>query len=261
VPSRLKFAIKVDDYLPDLDGEPAVEPVFGLSGFWIMEEQSTEAEMLGYEILTPSSMICTHVQQAIVKSLPMMVDLDDIEKMVNRLQTVKPKLVEAALSQSGSLTTLLRVVRELLREKVPVTQLSVILETMAEMSEVTLTFSDLLMHIRKRLAPWILDSIVPDSKEVQVITFSDQLQDEMYKALRPDGSVGLDPKRINELDAEIKGAAKNLDDFDYPAILLVNPMLRRAIFDLFGEQTEGLYVLDFFSFPKTTKINRATTIG
>ncbi|WP_210498423.1 flagellar biosynthesis protein FlhA [Vibrio crassostreae] len=261
VAAKLLLALPTEDDLPDLDGKPAKEPVYGLDGFWIMSEQQSEAEAVGYEVLTPASVICAHIQQCIIRNLPLMVDLDDIQKMVDKIQTVKPKLVEAALSGGGQLTTLLKLVRELLRERVSVTQLTTILETMAEMAEVTLTFSDLLMHVRKKLTPWIISSIAPDPKAIKVITFTEPLQEELNKAIRPDGSIFLDPRRHQEIEKDLRKAVDNLNGFDYPSMLMVNPVLRRGVFDLFGEQIEELHVLDFLGIPKGTSVDIAITIG
>ncbi|CAH7368937.1 Flagellar biosynthesis protein FlhA [Vibrio chagasii] len=244
-------------------GDYAKEPVYGLGGYWVMESDRGLVDELGYTTIEPAEMITAHCQEIILKNLEHMIDTDDLQILVDKVARDKPKLVEIALPSTEHFIRLLNVVKELLRERVAITQLPVILETMASLSNVNGTTPLFVSHVRKHLAPWILAGIedLDDLSNVQIITFSDSLTAMLESGLQPEGNIILSREVHLDVAAKLNKAVENLNEHDYPAILITSPTLRKGIFDLFGTQIHKLNVLDWLGLPSESNFSVAITIG
>ncbi|MDK9793919.1 flagellar biosynthesis protein FlhA [Vibrio sp. D431a] len=244
-------------------GSFAIEPVYGYGGYWIMNDDRTMAEEQGYTIIEPSVMITAHIQEVILKNLHLMIDIDDLQTIVDKVAVFKPKLVEVAVPDSMRLTQLLNITKGLLQERISISQISVIMETMNELAGVAIPFPVLLKHVRNRLAPWILSGIqgLKPSEPVKVIIFSDGLNELLRAGLQEDGTILLNQNTLRDITERLRNAEKQLNDFSYPAILLTDDNLRRGVYDLFGTQIPRLHILDSDGITKDCNVELGLTIG
>lgn len=248
---------------PPLEGAmPFTDPICNEPAFLIVEEDQSKAEDLGYEVLTAASVVSTHVEMCVTQNLDKMIDLDGVQQLIDRTSAMKPKLIETAMSGSNSPTVLLRVLRTLLKEQIPVTKISTILEVMAQNSDGVTLFEGLMSQIRKELTPWILSNLVDDPHNINVIVFSQELNEQLASSLHAnDNTLILKPELVEQIRSELKKQVSLMSDFDYPAMLLTNPVLRTPLINLFGEVIKDLHYFDVLAIPRTTNITIASTIG
>ncbi len=260
--ARLLLAIPSSPECPPLeDSKPFKEPIYGTDSFLIMEDHQSKAEDLGYEVLTPASVISTHVEMCITDNLDKMIDIDGVQKLIDKTAVTKPKLVEFAMRESNTPSKVLKVLRSLLRERIPVTKFSTILEVMAQNNDSAIPFAGLMANVRKELTPWIISNLVDDPKDLKVIMLSQELTETIANSIANDNTLQLKPEVVNSVTAGLKKNVELMDDFGYPAILLISPQLRDPVYETFGEVVRDLHYIDFWALPKNINLTVASTIG
>ena len=262
--ANLLMAIGDPDCRP-LDGIPAKDPALGLDGYWIMESQVAEAEELGYEVIEPTQIISTHMTLILMRHLEALIDMDDLQKLINRLEESKPKLVSAAIKDDQALVTLLRVIKTLLHERVPVCQLSMILESVAEMQGyANVSFDGLMFEVRKKLMPWIIDGILEDAVDkdsLKVIMFAPELEKQIVNGKQPNGQMIIDPAKIESMHKHVKEASAVLSDMQYPTVILVSSVIRKEVYDLLAPACNDVHVLSVQELGATHSIEIVSQIA
>lgn len=259
--SKLNMAISPDPLIPPLSGEKGVEPVFGINGYWIINEDVKEAEELGYTVIEPANMIATHIEQCLTNNLEKMIDVDDAQIMIDKIAEKKPKLIESSIKNNNSLLTYLEVCRSLLEERAPINQSSIILETMAMYSETNISHSSLLSMVRLKLGPWIIKNIIGDKNKVKVITFDESLENLMNSSMQQDGSIFLPSEKLKKIIDSLNKNCKIISDYNCSPILMVNPLLRYGVYKLFSGHIPELYVIDFLEIPKDMNVEIISQIS
>jgi len=141
----------VTEAIEAMGGEATVEPAFKMPAYWIDVEQSAQAEAGGYVVVNPGVVLGTHIEQVVIDNLPDLFGLTDAKQLLTELEAREPSLVEE-FGQTMSLRELLRILRSLIRERIPIVDLSAILDTLAEHSESATTHEERSEVVRTRLA-------------------------------------------------------------------------------------------------------------
>ena len=232
--SSLVMAIHDGDLKP-LDGIKAKDPALGFHGYWIMKDMINEAESIGYEVLEPSQIISTHISITIQKHLSSLIDIDSVQKLVQQLEIRKPTLVSSAIKGDQSLVTLLSIIKSLLHERVPVIQLPIILEAMAELQTFSgITAAGMLSEVRKKMMPWIIDNIlfeVENKEHLKIVTINTALQSTLLNGRIPDGSIYFDPQNLKSIQDNLTKVNEVFTDMEYPLVLIVDSALRQPLYD------------------------------
>ncbi len=137
---------------PPLEGIRTTDPAYGLPATWISPERRAEAEVSGYSVVEPATVLATHLLETIRRQAAELLSRQDVRELLDGLKETHPALVEDAIPQRLTLGTLHRVLQRLLREGVPVRDLPTILETLSDASEGTKDPEVLTEHVRKTLA-------------------------------------------------------------------------------------------------------------
>ncbi len=137
---------------PPLEGIRTTDPAYGLPATWISPERRAEAEVSGYSVVEPATVLATHLLETIRRQAAELLSRQDVRELLDGLKESHPALVEDAIPQRLTLGTLHRVLQRLLREGVPVRDLPTILETLSDASEGTKDPEVLTEHVRKTLA-------------------------------------------------------------------------------------------------------------
>ncbi len=244
--SNLLLAIS-DNGLEPIDGIAAKDPAFGFDGFWITTDMEPEATSKGYEVLEPNQIISTHISLTIQNHLDSMVDTDALERMIQQLERRKPKLVSSAIKGDQSLVTLLSVMKSLLHERVPVTQLPIILEAMAELHNFNgITTAGYLSEVRKKLMPWIIENILKDTDDkgsLKVVTITQDTQTKILQMRAPTGELFIQPDLLKNIIDNLNKAENYMSEMNYPLVLIVDGNLRQGLYDLLKGHFSDVHVL------------------
>ena len=257
-----KLAIAGDDTNIKLDGIEVKDPSFGMDATWILPSQQTEAEERGYVVVAPESVLATHLSQIFYKHSGKLIGQDDVQTLLDNLSQTAPSLVESLVPKLVPLHNLTGVLRELLSERVPISDLRIILESLAGLVGKNLSVIDTAEAIRPSLAGLLIQQVAPLNKALPVITFNSELEHMLIKMAKQNGEEGLvlDNELATKLISNISDLNQKLVSEGNPAVLVVSPNIRRQISGIIRQHVEDLIVLSFTELPDNRKINVVATI-
>ena len=159
----------------EIEGIPTTEPAFGLPALWITENQRDRAEMLGYTVVDPPSIISTHMTEIIKRHAHELLSRQDVQTLLDSVKSNYPAIVEDLVPKQLSLGEVQKVLCNLLREGVSIRDLVTILEALSDYASVTRDTDMLTEYVRQALGRAITKSfITPDNSDV--ITLDPQLE-------------------------------------------------------------------------------------
>ena len=257
-----KLAIPGDDTNIKLNGIEVKDPSFGMDATWILPSQQNEAEDRGYVVVAPESVLATHLSQIFYKHSGKLIGQDDVQTLLDNLSQTAPSLVESLVPKLVPLHNLTGVLRELLSERVPISDLRIILESLAGLVGKNLSIIETAEAIRPSLAGLLIQQVAPLNKALPVITFNSELEHMLIKMSKQNGEEGLvlDSELATKLISNISDLNQKLVSEGNSAVLVVSPSIRRQISGIIRQHVEDLIVLSFTELPDNRKINVVATI-
>ena len=257
-----KLAIPGDDTNIKLDGIEVKDPSFGMDATWILPSQQNEAEEKGYVVVAPESVLATHLSQIFYKHSGKLIGQDDVQTLLDNLSQTAPSLVESLIPKLVPLHNLTGVLRELLSERVPISDLRIILESLAGLVGKNLSVIETAEAIRPNLAGLLIQQVAPLNQALPVITFNSELEHMLIKMAKQNGEEGLvlDNELATKLISNISDLNQKLVSEGNTAVLVVSPNIRRQISGIIRQHVEDLIVLSFTELPDNRKVNVVATI-
>ncbi len=257
-----KLAIPGDDTNIKLDGIEVKDPSFGMDATWILPSQQNEAEEKGYVVVAPESVLATHLSQMFYKHSGKLIGQDDVQTLLDNLSQTAPSLVESLVPKLVPLHNLTGVLRELLSERVPISDLRIILESLAGLVGKNLSVIETAEAIRPNLSGLLIQQVAPLNKALPVITFNSELEHMLIKMAKQNGEEGLvlDNELATKLISNISDLNQKLVSEGNTAVLVVSPNIRRQISGIIRQHIEDLIVLSFTELPDNRKVNVVATI-
>jgi flagellar biosynthesis protein FlhA len=189
--SDRKLAIPGDDARVRIEGIDVKDPSFGMDAIWIPAQNEAEAESNGYVVVNPESVLATHLSQLLHKYAGQLIGQDDVQSLLDNLAESAPSLVESVVPKLVPLHILTSVLRILLEERVPISDLRGILETMPSLVARNLSPIDTAEALRPGLAPLLIQQIAPLNQSLPVMTLDSDLEHMLITMVRQSGDDGL----------------------------------------------------------------------
>jgi len=258
-----ELAINPGQVFGDIPGTPTKDPTFGLDAVWILPSDRDQAQALGYTVVDASTVVATHISQIIQNYAADLLGHDETQKLLDKLKEQSPKLVEELIPDRLSLATVVKVLQNLLQEKVSIRDLRTILETLTEYALVTQVPSDLTMYVRGALARSIIQDIAGAEGELKVITLEPSLEQLLLQATQgaPDGQLAIEPGLAEQLHGTLKEEAQKIEMEGQSAILLVAPQIRAQLARLFRYSLPNLHILAYSEVPENRQISVVANVG
>jgi len=223
----------VTDQIP---GDPTIEPAFGLDALWIDKGRKEEAIMNGYTVVDPSTVISTHMSEIVKKYAEEFLTRQEIQTLIEKVKAEYPVIVEETLRVS-SIGLIQRVLKALLHEKIPLTDMLTILEAVADVAEVTKSIDVIVEQVRARLARTISNLYRDDEGKIKLVTFETSIEQKLLnKVVDQEGyrQLNLNVNEINQLVQTVSEETANLIQMGIiPVILIVDPLIRRPLAEIF----------------------------
>ncbi len=257
------LAIPGDETTVKIQGHEVKDPSFGMDATWIKNPQQSEAEGLGYVVIAPESVLATHLSQILNKYAGQLIGQDDVQSLLNNLSNNAPSLVESVIPKLVPLHSLTGILRELLNERVPISDLRSILETLAGIAGRNLSVSETAEALRPTLAGLLIQQIAPLNQPLPVITLDTELEQMLIKMARQSGEEGLvlDSQLAQNLLNKISDTNQKLSTEGKTAALVVSPAIRRQFSSIVRQHVEDMVVLAFTELPDNRKINVVASIS
>ncbi len=208
----------------DVPGIACVEPTFGLPALWIEEVQRELAQTLGYTVVDPSSVIATHLNHLISIHTDELFGRQEAQQLLDQLTKQSPKLVEDLIPGVITLTTLHKVLQNLLAERISIRDMRTIIDTLAEFATSNSDADELTARVRARLARAITHQWFPADQDIQVIGLDLSLEQLLMQATQSGSAI--EPGIAENLMKQTELALQHQEGIGAPPVMLVNPMLR-----------------------------------
>jgi len=240
----------------EIDGIPTTEPAFGLPALWITENQRDRAEMLGYTVVDPPSIISTHMTEVIKKHAHELLSRQDVQTLLDSVKGNYPAIVEELVPKQLSLGEVQKVLCNLLREGVSIRDLVTILETLSDYAPVTRDTDMLTEYVRQALGRAISKSfITPDNSDV--ITLDPQLEQLILDSVqKTEGGAYLtiEPSVTNVIMQNLLKLVEKVAQLGKQPIVLASPMVRLYFKRLTEQYIPGLVVLSYNELDPSAKV-------
>lgn len=262
---NMLMAINPGHVVNPIAGTAAVDPAFGLPAVWIEERQRDAAQMAGYTVVDPSTVVATHLSHLMQLHAAKLLGRIETQQLVEHVTKLAPKLIEDVVPKMIGISTLQKVLQLLLEEGVHIRDMRSIIETIAEQAalvpQVVNDPAELSRRIRIGLAPAIVQQIYGPVKELDVIAIEPDLERLLTQALTSANGPMLDPGVADHLTREAAEASNRQENMGQPACLLVPDAIRPSVARLLKRAAPRLKVLGHSEIPETHSIRIGTLIG
>jgi flagellar biosynthesis protein FlhA len=258
----LELAINPGQVSGKVNGIDCRDPAFGLPATWIEASLRDHAQSLGYTVVDPATVIATHLSQIIQKHAHELFSYEDTRRLLDRLATVAPKLVEDLTPALLPLGTIHRVLQNLLREMVPIRDIRSIAHALIEAAAVRQDSDALTAAVRVAMGRVIVQRINDSAAEVRAITLEPALEHLLLQSIRGDADSDVaEPGLMSTLTELVKNSARRQESEGFAPVFVVTPRLRGWIGRLVRQSAPGAHVLSFGEIPDDQQINIVDVIG
>ncbi len=236
----------------NMEGKSTIEPAFGLPAVWIDKSQKDKAEMLGYTIVDPTTVIVTHLSEILKTSGYELLGRQEVKKLVDMMGENYSAVVEELIPDILSLGEVQKVLQNLLRERVPIKDLLTILETLADYGSGVKDTEVLTEYVRNKMGRTIVSEYVRGDNKLEIITVNPQLEqyinDNIQKSIQ--GSFpAIDPtittKILEKIDAILQSGQ------GMKPVIITSPRIRVAFKKLIEMAFPQLAVLSLNEIPNS----------
>jgi len=258
-PDRL-LAINPGTGSEAVEGIPTREPAFGLPAWWIPADGRDRASALNYTVVDPTTALSTHLSETIRTYLPELLNRQQVKEMVDRVAQTSPRLVEDLVPKVVSLAEIQRVLRQLLRERVPVRDLTSILEAIGDAAMVSKDVDVITEAVRSVLGRVICRQYLNERGELPVISLAPSLEERLIgQIVRTDqGPVLALP--TTDAQALATRIARAIESAVAQPVLLSTPVLRPHLWRLFSRVLPQIGVLSHTEVPHNLRLATLTVL-
>ncbi|WP_099707746.1 flagellar biosynthesis protein FlhA, partial [Enterobacter cloacae] len=203
----------------EVPGTPCTEPTFGLPALWIDEVHRELAQTLGYTVVDPSSVVATHLNHLITTHTEELFGRQEAQQLLDQITKHSPKLVEDLIPAVISLTTLHKVLQNLLAERVPIRDMRTIIDTLAEFATAQSDADELTTRVRARLSRAITQQWFPGEEDIQLIGLDLSLEQLLIQATQSGSAI--EPGIAENLMKQTEKALQHQEGLGAPPVLLV----------------------------------------
>ncbi|MDJ0860795.1 MAG: flagellar biosynthesis protein FlhA [Gammaproteobacteria bacterium] len=262
LPER-EMAINPGQVFGHLEAQPARDPVFGLEALWIEPDQRDQAQTYGYTVVDASTVIATHLNQVLQDQAHELLGYEEAQQLLDRLAETAPKLVEDLVPKTLPLGTLVKVLQNLLEERVPIRDVRTIAETLAENALKSQEPGALTAAVREALGRFIIQNISGLDDEMEVIAVNPNLEQLLQQSLESatEGGIGLEPGLAQSLQGSLVQAVQRQEATGKPAILLVAQAIRPMLAKFARHVAPALRVLAYSELPDDRQVKIVAVVG
>lgn len=247
----------------EVDGIDTVEPAFNIPAKWIPEQSKLQAEIAGYTLIDPTSVIITHLSEIIKNYAHELLSRQDVKTMLDKLKATNPTLVEDIVPNIVSPAYLQKVLCLLLKEGVPIRDLQTILETIADnqhnMKDIDITTE----YVRQGLKRTITRRF-SDGGQIRVLTLDTETENKIVASVKKSeqGSyLAMDPQTIQQLIAALNEQIDRVKEVVPMPIVLTSPIVRIYFKKLIDQFIPNITVLSFSEIDNSVQIQAVGNIA
>ena len=258
------LAIPGDNTTLELSGLKVKEPAFGVDAYWIDLEKRADAEAKGYVIVEPDDVLTTHLSELINSYASDLLGQEEVQDLLDNLQLSHPNLVETIVPKVMPLNQLTSVMKCILEEGVPISDLRLILESLSSMNVQKMDASEIAERIRPQLVPLLIQKLVKFKDTVPLITFAPELEQLVLTTVRQNPEekmLLLEGNLAKKILSNLNEASEEFNKDGKPVFLIVAPQIRKHVAKFVRSQLPSVNVLSFMELPEDRSVEIAFTVG
>lgn len=247
----------------EVDGIDTVEPAFNIPAKWISEQNKLQAEIAGYTLIDPTSVIITHLSEIIKSYAHELLSRQDVKTMLDKLKQTNPTLVDDIVPNIVSPAYLQKVLCLLLKEGVPIRDLQTILETIADnqhnMKDIDITTE----YVRQALKRTITRRF-SDGGQIRVLTLDTETENKIVSSVKKSeqGSyLAMDPQTIQALISALNEQIDRVKEVVPMPIVLTSPIVRIYFKKLIDQFIPNITVLSFSEIDNSVQIQAVGNVA
>jgi flagellar biosynthesis protein FlhA len=260
---EMEMAINPGRVFGALPGKACQDPAFGLDAVWIEPKQKDHAQTLGYTVVDPGTVVATHLSHLLQMHAHELFGYEEAQKILENLAKSAPRLVEDLVPKTLPLGVVVKVLQNLLQERIPIRDMRSIAETLAEYGGKSQDPDILTSAVRTSLGRLIVHEIGGARNELPVITLDHELEQLLHKSLQTasESGVGIEPGLAEQMHQSLQDSVQKMEMEGQTAVLLVSSYIRPWLARFVRHSISGLHVLAYSEIPADRQIKVVSTVG
>ena len=250
------LALEPSNPTGEIDGIETVEPAYGIPSRWILPENKEMAEIYGYTVITPLTVMLTHLSETIKKHTYELLNRSETIQLVEHLKQTEPELVADAIPNVVSYANLEKILKSLLREGIPIKDLATILEAVVEASGGTRDIAMITEQVRSALSRTITRRFC-ENGQLRVVTLDAEVEKKVLAALTKNDHgvyLALSPDIMQQIIAQLGELRKKFNDLSQTPIVLTSQIIRVYLSRMIAQFYPDVYVLSFHEITSSVQI-------
>ena len=247
----------------EIDGIDTIEPAYGIPGKWISIDKKEMAEIYGYTVIDPLSVMLTHLSETVKKHAYELLSRQEVVQLVENVKQDAPQLVEELFPNIISYGVFQKILTNLLKEGIPIKDMETIMETIADSSMTVKDMETITEHIRAALKRTITRKFC-EGGVMRVITLSADLEKSIITSLTK-GEQGmylaLSPDLMQSIIQQLGDEIKKFQELSQDPIVLTSQVVRQHFYHLIEQFYPNVYVLSFNEISNNIQIQAVGNIG
>ncbi|MBQ7835124.1 MAG: flagellar biosynthesis protein FlhA [Ruminiclostridium sp.] len=256
------LALDNGDVTSPVDGIDTIEPAFGIPARWISEDRKVMADVAGYTLIDPVSVMITHLSEIIRKHCHEILTRQDVKTMVENIKKSNPTMVEDLIPNIVSYGYLQKVLAMLLSEGIPIRDMETILEALGDHASAMKDIDIMVEYVRQALKRTVTRRFA-EANSLRVITIDPRIEDMIVSSVKKSdqGSyLSMDPDTIQKIVAKTTDEVNKIKDVIPTVIVLTSPIVRVYFKKMIDQFIPGLTVLSYSEIDGTTQIQSVGNI-
>jgi flagellar biosynthesis protein FlhA len=246
-----------------IEGIPTVEPAFKLPALWISADKKDEAQLAGYTVVDPATVVATHLTEVLRTHADELIGRQDTQKLLDNLAKSHPKVVEELVPGLLPLGKVQKILQNLLRERVSIRNLLTICETLADYAPMGKDPEILTEYVRQKLSRSIVSTLTDETGTLSVLTLTTQIEDlirESVQSTEQGSFLALDPNLGQKIIEAIHASVDKISQEGYQPIIITTPVVRRHLRKLIERFMPQVVVLSHNELTNQSKIQSLGTV-
>ena len=240
----------------EIDGIETVEPAYGIPSRWILPENKEMAEIYGYTVISPLTVMLTHLSETIKKHAYELLNRSETMLLVENLKKTEPELVADAIPNVVTYANLEKILRSLLKEGIPIKDLSTILETIVDAGSTTRDIDLITEQVRGALSRTITRKFC-DNGQLRVVTLDAGLETKILSSLTKNDRgvyLALSPDIMQQVISQLGELRKKFNEISQTPIVLTSQVIRVYVSRMIAQFYPDIYVLSFNEITSNVQI-------
>ena len=240
----------------EVDGIETIEPAYGIPSKWITIDKKELAEIYGYTVIDPLSVMLTHLTETIKRNLHELLTRAEVIQLVDNVKKISPELVDEAIPNIISYGNLQKILYSLLKEGVPIRDMGTILETIVDSAMTTKDMDVITENVRIALKRTITRKF-NENGQIKVVTLDADVEKAILSGLtRSEQGVylALSPDLIQRIIEQLREQIAKFASLAQPPVILTSHVIRVYFYRLIEQFYPNIAVLSFSEIASDVQI-------